>query len=115
MQSMIETITAYLHSHSFESEGWGNETVLDQLNQVYWESRESVSPKFKDGFQELGRLLETLPLDDNSGRTCCANFFSVHKLKLQPYTREQIPAANRPMTVMNRTNTSKTSSGTRSN
>ena len=52
MQSMIQTITAYLHSHSFESEGWGNETVLDQLNQVYWESRESVSPKFKDGFQK---------------------------------------------------------------
>ena len=75
MQSMIQTITAYLHSHSFESEGWGNETVLDQLNQVYWESRESVSPKFKDGFQEQGRLLETFPLDDNSGRTCCANFF----------------------------------------
>lgn len=78
MQSMIETITAYLHSHSFESEGWGNETVLDQLNQVYWESRESVSPELKDGFQELGRLLETLPLDDDSGRTCCVNLFFLY-------------------------------------
>lgn len=75
MQSMIETITAYLHSHSFESEGWGNETVLDQLNQVYWESRESVSPKFKDGFQEQGRLLETFPWTIIAAEPVALTFF----------------------------------------
>lgn len=73
MQSFTEDFRAYIHSHLFESGRSDEETVLDQIYQVYWKSHESDPPEIKDGFKELEILLETLPLDDNNAvfTLCC--------------------------------------------
>lgn len=73
MKSFAEALKAYTRNHPFDSGTYNSETVLDQLYQVYAESRESDPPEIRNGFRELERSLESLPLDDNNAvfALCC--------------------------------------------
>ena len=56
---------AHIHSHSFDAGTDDSETVLYQLYQAYQEFHKSDPPEIRNHFQELNRLLKSLPLDDN--------------------------------------------------
>ena len=73
MYNLAQRLKAYIEAHPFEPGDSNCETVLDQLYQVYVESRVSDSPEIQAGFAELESFLETLPLDDNNAvfSLCC--------------------------------------------
>ena len=73
MQSFAEALKAYTHDHPFDGGNGDAETVLDQLYQSYSESHESDPPEISEGFMELERFLESLPLSDNNAvfNLCC--------------------------------------------
>ena len=73
MYDLAKRLKAYIEAHPFEPGDSNCETVLDQLYQVYAESRESDPPEIQAGFAELESFLKTLSLDDNNAvfSVCC--------------------------------------------
>ena len=73
MQSFAEALKTYTRNHPFNAGNGDCETVLDQLYQAYAESHESDPPEISEGFMELERFLESLPLSDNNAvfNLCC--------------------------------------------
>ena len=65
MDSFAQQLKSYIETHPFDSGDSNCVTVLDQLYQVYADSYESDPQEIKDAFQQLGDLLEDLPLVDN--------------------------------------------------
>lgn len=66
MDSFAHRLKTYIDTHPFDGGDSGYETVLDQIYQVYADSRENDPPSIKDGFSELGEFWEQLPLDENN-------------------------------------------------
>lgn len=73
MQSFAEALKVYIRNHPFAPGNCNEETVLDQLYQVYSESHEPDPPEISGGFNELESFLESLPLNDNNAffNLCC--------------------------------------------
>ena len=73
MQSIAKALKTYTRDYPFDTGNVDAETVLDQLYQAYAESHESDPPEISEGFKELERFLESLPLSDNNAvfNLCC--------------------------------------------
>ena len=73
MQTISETLKAYIDKHPFAPGDSDCATVLDQIYQAYAESHESDPPEIRAGYAELESFLESLPLDDNNAvfNLCC--------------------------------------------
>ena len=65
MDNIAQQLKAYIDSHPYDSGSSDCETVLDQLYQAYADSHESDPPEIREAFEQLGEVLECLPLRDN--------------------------------------------------
>ena len=73
MKIISEALKEYIDKHSVDFGDSNCETVLDQIYQVYAESRESDPPEIQACFADLNNFLEALPLADNNAifSLCC--------------------------------------------
>lgn len=80
MQSFAEALKAHICNHPFDSGSYHSATVLDQLYQVYTESRKSAPQEIRNGFRELERFLESLSLNDNNAIfALCFRLYTAYK------------------------------------
>lgn len=56
----------YISTHPRIASNTGCEAILDQLYQAYADSQEHDPPEIERDFEQLGELLEILPLDINN-------------------------------------------------
>ena len=56
----------YISTHPRIASNTGCEAILDQLYQAYADSQEHNPPEIERDFEQLGELLEILPLDINN-------------------------------------------------
>ena len=56
----------YISTHPRIASNTGCETILDQLYQAYTDTQEHDPPEVERDFEQLGELLEILPLDINN-------------------------------------------------
>lgn len=59
-------LKAYTDAHPFDPGSSDCETVLDQLYEAYFQSHESDPLEIREGFQQLDKYLESLPLENNN-------------------------------------------------
>lgn len=75
MSQLREILTRYIVEHPIDFGMTDATAILEFLYTAYCESRESDPPETKSLFAQLGKYLETLPLDTNN-----AMFFIIIKL-----------------------------------
>lgn len=82
MKTIPELLKTYMDAHPFDTGVPGCKTVLDQLYQIYSESRENDPTEIQEGFQELETYMERFSLaEDNAVFNLCCRLCVAYERK----------------------------------